>query len=251
MIGHLSYSSISLYLSCPEAWRRKYVTKEPTYSTPELSFGSAFHNTVERFILHGGDLLNIWREKWAEQAAKPDIFWGADTPAEHENYGVRLFGQPDIVTQLETIAAAHDLNPEKIEQKVSLEVLGVPVPVIGYIDYIGRDNVPADFKTSSRAWTQDRAAGELQSLFYLAALNQAGKPTPGWKFKHIVLVKNKTPRLDTFEHAHKPGEVMWLMSMIRSVWEGIEREVFYPNPTGWKCSSKYCDFWSNCRGKWI
>jgi hypothetical protein len=133
---------------------------------------------------------------------------------------------------------------------VELHVPGVPIPIIGYIDVVTADGVPGDFKTAARSWTQDQAQNELQSLFYLAALNQAGIATPGWMFRHYTIIKTKTPKFEAFEHCHKPGELMFLFDLIQRVWTGIERGVFALNPTGWKCSPSYCDFYSKCRGKY-
>ena len=70
MIEYLSYSSINLYLSCAENWRRKYVLKEPTMSTIPLIFGSAFHATIEGYIEHkhkertAPDIAALWDSNW-------------------------------------------------------------------------------------------------------------------------------------------------------------------------------------------
>ena len=137
-----------------------------------------------------------------------------------------------------------------IERKVELRVPGVPVPVIGYIGVILEDGTPADFKTSARSWTQDQANNSLQTLFYLAALNQAGFEV-NWRFKHFVFVKTKTPQVQVLEHSHKPGELFFLFETIKRVWEGISKEYFPLNPTTWRCSEKYCDFYANCRGRYV
>jgi len=73
-IQHLSYSSISMYLDCPEAWRRKYIAKEQTQSSPALAFGSAFHNTTEKYIASkakkdSAALLSMWGAEWSKAAS--------------------------------------------------------------------------------------------------------------------------------------------------------------------------------------
>lgn len=243
MIDHLSYSSISTYLACPESWRRKYIAKEPTITTPALVFGSAIHGTIEEYISAGGKLPELWSKHWNNAIEGQTIAWDGDTPETHYNEGVRILGNEQVIYGINT------LKPRSIEQKVELNVSGVPVPIIGYIDVITEDGTPGDIKTSSKSWNSERAAGEMQPLFYLAALNQAGEKID-WRFRHFVITKTKAPKFETFETKHNPSEVLFLFNLIRGVWRGIEREVFPVNPTSWKCTPRYCDFWAECRGKY-
>ena len=244
-LDHLSYSSISMYLACPESWRRKYIAKEPTVSSPALVFGSAIHATVEHYIQAGGDLLSIWGEKWAGQVEKEtNVLWGMESSEQYFNDGIRILSAPEIVAGISAI------KPREIERKVELRVPGVRPVIVGYIDVIEADGVPGDFKTSAKSWGSGRAADELQPLFYLAALNQAGMTIKGGLFRHYVFVKTKTPKFERYENAHNMKEIFFLFDLIRRVWEAIEKESFPLNPTGWKCSPAYCDFWAQCRGKY-
>lgn len=252
MIDHLSYSSISLYLSCPEAWRRKYLAQEPTRKSTALAFGSAWHGLVENAIrAEQPDMLSIWTEEF-EKAFTPDVAYDlAETREQHFNEGVRLLNHADVQRAIKGIRPMCDEKEGPvIEQKVELRVPGVDVPIIGYIDVVLEDGTPADFKTSARAWSDDKAASSLQSLFYLAALNQAGFEV-NWKFKHIIFTKTKTPQVQILENTHSPKELFFLFELIRRVWESIQKEAFPLNPTGWQCSDKYCDFYANCRGKYV
>lgn len=264
MIDHLSYSSITAYLDCPENWRRKYLAKEPTMSSPALVFGSAFHGTVEKLVANPTPEMNplsiypehavyheksLWQLEFEKATSGLPIFWGADTPEETFNDGVRMFSNAALLSEIKKIKPGTDEQGPKIERKVELHVPGVPVPIIGYIDIILADGTPADFKTSAKSWSDDKAQDSLQSLFYLAALNQAGIPV-NWNFKHIVFVKTKEPKVQILEHSHKPGELFFLFDLISRVWQGIEKEVFPMNPTTWKCNEKYCDFYAACRGKY-
>ena len=249
MVDHLSYSSITAYLSCPRSWQFKYVEKAPTYATPELAFGSAIHEAVEKYVQQPiGErqpATAFWSSAWASATERQPVVWGADNKEAHYNKGMDILSNEQIIYNLNTLQAT------KIEEKVELRVPGVPIPIIGYIDIQTEDGIPGDFKTSARSWTQDRAQSETQSLFYLAALNQAGRTVPGWKFRHYIIVKTKTPQWQVFEHSHSPGEVFWLFGMIAAVWKGIEAGVFPENPGSWKCSANYCDFWTKCRGRFL
>jgi len=170
------------------------------------------------------------------------VAWGLDTAEQHYNEGIQILTDPKVLYGLNTI------RPKSIERKVELAVKGVPVPVIGYIDIITEDGIPGDFKTSAKPWTNDRAENEIQPLFYLAALNQAGEKVTDLKFRHYVITK-KPPTLKVFEFAHRPGEILFIHEMIKRVWDGIEKEVFPLNPVSWKCCPTFCDFWQKCRGR--
>jgi hypothetical protein len=251
MIEHLSYSSISAYLSCGKWWKFKYIEKQPTPASAALFFGSAWHGAIERLITaESADPQTAWQAAWnAQKERDPDLDWGSDSPEEHFNTGLRMIMHPDIQTGILSIKAGKDELGWKIERKIELRVPAVPVPVIGYIDMIGVDGVPADFKTSASRWSDDKALGSAQSLFYLAGMNQAGLQTPAWRFRHYIFVKTKTPQFQCIEHSHQPGELLWLFEVIQNVWRGIEAGIFTPNPDAWRCKPQSCEFWAQCRGR--
>ena len=250
-IDHLSYSSINLYLSCPMAWKYKYIDKLPTFASPALAFGSAIHNAVEGYI--GGEYDNLgdgWSKHWEEFSNQENIFWGpaGDNQNDLGMMGANMLTHPDIVEEFAAIKSNHSQEPQDVERFVELSIPGVKVPIVGYIDLITKDGIPWDIKTSARSWSTGRAETELQPLFYLAALSQAGHQVPDWRFRHIVLVKTKTPKVQIFERVRTQDEVFWMLNMALHVWQAIEREAYFENPTGWKCSPKYCDFWAQCKG---
>ncbi len=253
-LDHLSYSSITSYLDCAESWRRKYIAKEPTKSSPALVFGSAFHGAIENFLRDGdklGEPASYFPAAWEAALEKDTIDWGLDTPETHCNEGIRLLSDPNISKAVRAIEVGRDQEGWQIERKVTLSVPGVPIPIIGYIDLVAADGVPVDLKTSARSWSDGKAQDSLQSLFYLAALNQAGNTAHGWRFRHMVFVKTKTPQIQVLEHLHTPGELFFLFKLVRSVWEGINHDVFPLNTQGYKCSPTWCDYWEVCRGKYV
>jgi hypothetical protein len=187
----------------------------------------------------------------AKLEAEPNCDWGHETPESHYNEGIRLLSAPDVRQMLDNIRLRHDNAGPMIERKLTLQVPGVPVPIIGYMDIMTADGVPGDFKTAAYSWTQDKAREELQPAFYLAALNQMGHTVPGLRFRHYVVTKGKRITATVIEHQRTWDELFWLFELIRSVWTAIERESYPLNPTGWMCAPKYCSFWSKCRGRGV
>lgn len=257
MIRNLSYSSINTYLLCPRSWRFRYVDKVKTPVSPNLIFGSAFHDTVEAIV--EANAVNepltvpppeVFERNWYLKLETEDIDWGEDVPGGMLATGMTIFKSKECMETIQAIVPMiGDAGEPIVERRVNLTVPGVPIPIIGYVDIVTQDGVPCDIKTAARKWSTGQAGDELQPLFYLAALNQEGFPlNSGWKFRHYVFTKTKTPAAQVFEVERKPSEVFWLFGLIADVWRGIEREVFPPQPNGWKCSEKYCEFWGICRG---
>lgn len=249
-IQHLSYSSISTYLLCPESWRRRYVLHEQTPTATALVFGSAVHGAIETYLRSSKPLEDAWRENWSEQVAREgEIAWGEETADTLAADGERILMAPNVVTFLDEIRHNYDPMREcSMERKVELRVPGVPVPIVGYIDVITRDGVPGDFKTAARMWAPDKAASEMQPLVYLAALNQEGVHDHGWRFRHYVISKGAPPSCKVFECQRSAAEVLTgLFPTIGQVWRDIQAERFPKVTTGWKCSPKYCEYWEKCQ----
>lgn len=250
-LDHLSYSSISSYLLCGHAWRLRYVDKTPSPTATTLVFGSAVHGAIESYLRSGGDLQEHWRAAWAQQCERDQqVDWGAESPEALADEGARILAAKKVQQGLAAVASNFDATGGVIEQRIELHVPSVAVPIVGYIDVITRDGVPGDFKTAARMWSDGKAEDDLQSLFYLAALNQAGATVPDWSFRHYVISKTQYPDMKTFEVQHSPSEIMWLFQLIQAAWRGIEAGVYPMNPSTWKCSAKYCEYWDMCRGRY-
>ncbi len=271
-LKHLSYSSISTYLNCPAMWKFRYIDKLPSFGNPNLFFGSVWHSTIEYYISTSAmgteALLEIYGKKWATQLEKEgentnwlDPYTGKSVEKSTYEQGeswitgdVKFEGDhPNMAAFLDTLQPKKKKGdkekPYYVEEFIKLHVPGVPVPIIGYIDVITTDDIPVDFKTSGKSWSEKRAAEEMQPLFYLAALSQASIRVPGRQFKHIVFVKTKTPKVQVFTTSHNLAQLLWLYRVIETVWNAIEVEAFPVNPTTWLCSKHYCDYWLSCRGK--
>ena len=270
--NHLSYSSVNLYTLCPRSFRFRYIDKVQTPTSPNLVFGSAFHGAIEDYIVAQAKagqvdtptlLTDLWAEHWQKQLAdkrNADIAWGDKSADEFAALGKRMLKNQVTVTGggperkmttsqfLDGLAPMIEGEGPVIEKRVEMNVPGVPVPIIGYIDMIAADGVPVDFKTASRAWYADKAKQEKQPDFYLAALNQTGLAAPDGKFRYIVFTKTKSPKIQVIETKRTVADLFWLFGMITEIWQAIEAGVFPPNTTTWKCSPKWCDYWPMCRG---
>ena len=254
MIDHLSYSSVNSYLLCPAAWKFRYLDKTPAPTSPNLVFGSAFHDTIGSFLTRktSTPLEAIWLESWQaqlENERNKNINWSDTTADDMQALGERMFQSKKIAQTVEALKPLILNDEQVIEKFIQLSVPGVSVPVIGYIDIITQDGVPCDFKTAGKKWYPKKAQDETQPIFYLAALNQEGyNLNPDLKFRHYIFTKTKTPAVQVFETTRTVGEMINLFSTVTQVWKGIESEVFPCNQSTWKCSEKWCEYWPICRG---
>src|SRR5436305_4496986 len=72
-LRHLSPSSYSLWVSCPEAWRRRYIKGEKPPPSGSMFLGSRVDDALSAYhrrILEHGDrlevdqVLDLYREQW-------------------------------------------------------------------------------------------------------------------------------------------------------------------------------------------
>lgn len=250
-LDHLSYSSISSYLLCGEAWRRRYVVKEQAPVSDNLVLGSAFHDAAQSYIKGAPDLEAAFEQGWSKQLERGQtIAWEDGVPEPTHDTGLRMVKAKPVRELLAEIRANFDPEHGIIERRVELHVPGVPIPIIGYIDVITKDGVPGDFKTASRMWSDEKAGNQMQTLFYLAALNQEGIDDHQWRFVHYVFSKGQHPSAKTFVSQRKPSEVFGLFEIIKRVWDAIEKHVYLMQTDSWKCSSRYCGYWTTCQARY-
>lgn len=253
-IDHLSYSSISSYMTCGKAWKYRYVDKVQAPASLTLITGSCVHDTVEE-IIRCSTLGTDWQdsaefaaERFSERLSAADLPVDGPETENAKNDVLRVVTDPHILSNIYNIRAKVDEAGPMIERKVTLQVPEVDVSIVGYIDIILEDGTPADFKTSSKSWTQAKAEAELQPVFYLAAMGQCGIPV-NWDFCHLVMVKTKQPKWQELRHHHEPAEIFKLFTQIQNVWQSMNAGVWLPAaPGSWKCSPKFCEYWAICQG---
>ena len=66
--------------------------------------------------------------------------------------------------------------------------------------------------------------------------------------RYVVLVKNKTPKLQIIETVRDSEDVLRVYRLVHDIYQAIKKEMFVPNPTAWKCNSTYCEAWEVCKG---
>jgi hypothetical protein len=260
-LAHLSKSSMEAYMMCPRSWKYKYKIKPVTARSENLVFGIAFHSAMEKICRamadgHSFSAEEFWADSWQESidADSSTIMFLDRDPDEYEELGLRMILQSDLLPIMADMTPAmvkweDDEGMEEMDWGIEYPVRflnpNLPIPIIGYIDYLRDDFMPIDFKTSARKWNADKAAKEIQAKIYVAGLKWMGLPVPD-AFTHIVVTKTKTPGVELWETPILQSEIDWVMKAAGDVYEAIAAERFPPNTMSWKCSPKYCEFYDFC-----
>lgn len=244
---HLSYTQISTYLTCPLRYRFQYVDQiPPAFVSATLAFGSGIHEAVGAFyqmVLQGDQLkpsqmLDVYRQAWLGRQEKVKFFNG-DNEASLLNRAEQL------------LTVFHEsFNPAVVvlgvEEFFAVDLAGVP-PLQGYIDLIeqspeGRITV-VDLKTASRKSSDNAAHANLQLTAYSLGAESLGFDPDELLLRLDVLVKTKVPDFVRYETCRTASQRDRFTKIVRQVWNGIEREVWFPNED-WHCTQ--CAFAEPC-----
>ena len=70
-MGKISYSQFAMWDKCPYTWKANYVDKAETFKgNIYTSFGSAIHNTIEKFLLNEvseSEQYDLFRSNFEEE----------------------------------------------------------------------------------------------------------------------------------------------------------------------------------------
>jgi hypothetical protein len=232
-----------------------YIDDAPCMTSYNLVFGSAFHETIESYLIdekQAPALSERWLQCWdvqVEENGKDNISWDKwNTYKSMKRLGLKMFNSASILQNINGIQPAYytgNTDKMRIEQYVNVPIPGVPVPLVGYIDVVHDDLIPGDFKTSSKGWYPGSAEKQIQPLFYLYALHYLGYDDI-WDFRHHIYVK-KTKKAVNKETRFTQRNIDWGIELLQQTWRGIKAGAF---PAGsymsWWCSEKYCEYWKHC-----
>jgi hypothetical protein len=192
--SHLSATQLGLFQRCPEAYRHRYVLGEKERPGAALIWGHADHKAHEenfrQKITTGLDVdTEIVEDAFVTafdtevDRLNDEIEWGEEKPGELKDAGAAL------------VAVYHrqvspSVQPVSVEREFTIELPGVPVPVVGRMDV--ETALPAIERKTSRARTAKvKPQWRIQGLLY-----QLVEQRPVvWH----VSVKTRTPVVQTQE----------------------------------------------------
>jgi hypothetical protein len=255
IIDHISNSQISKWLACPRDWEYRYIKGLIVPKNGNLFFGSTYHTAIEILynvkkdigaLMEVDDLKDAFSDAWDAGLLEPDgvVFGEEDDPVTLKNKGHALVG-------LYRDQIAKDLQPEKIEYTINSKVAGVKM--ITRLDLEDSNHIFIDHKTSGKLHTQADLDKDLQATGTAFALHYYTKdtdyPIERIEYHHHIAIKTTIPKLQILKTYRTMDDVNWWVNMVAKITSQMKTGICPPNPTGWKCSPKYCDYYTDCRGE--
>jgi hypothetical protein len=274
-LQHLSHSSYNRFVLCPEDWRRRYILGERAAPSGSMFLGRRVDDTISLYyqrILDPGERLDLDQLKDAYRDG-----WQADLEAERASLGIGWEDdlKPERAFQLGL--AAIELTFKELVPR-----LGEPVAVQRRLEYTlapglewsvqcyldletlrphASEHVPTvvDFKVKATPLTQFKADHDFQPAVYLAGRWLEGDPAAEFCFAQIGKPgpRRKEMSSSIVTTSRSIGQLRGALARIAQVARqivacheqfGSEQPWGFADPTGWKCSARYCEAWAKCPG---
>ena len=232
-----SYSRVSTYLRCPHLFRLRYVDHAPPEKTSlALPFGSAIHDIVS-YSVQNPDSDSLEKTLQDFLLSRLD---STEAPVDFNGQSLE-----EVYDQAKAMLDVYLENPltgvTSVEQSFCIPV-NHDLELEGFIDFL-RDDEVVELKTSGRSYSQLQVDLSLQATCYAAAVMQSRKidPVP---VGFVVIVKNKTPKVQRLTTWRGREDLEILESVVRNVDQGIQGESFPRSMSVQTCSK--CEYRGVC-----
>jgi hypothetical protein len=194
MIRHLSASSIGMLFRCPRQFERRYLHGEKERPGEAMVVGSFFHeplsfNYAQKMKTHSDLPLSTMVEYLHDHAIPKVLEEEGGTDNIRWDYGPQIASK-DAERMMSAYAhvVMPRVQPIGTESKFELEVEGLPVPVIGYVD-VWEEMRTIDTKTGKNSASKIKPSWALQGRLYARA---TGRPT-----EYHSVSRAQTPKIVT------------------------------------------------------
>ena len=259
---HLSASAINDYIECGLLFKFSRIDKAKRDFTPDaMVFGTVIHRVLEQFYLARMD------GEFMELETIHQIFENCLTIALQNASDIKYSkGKNHDIYRSQgkaLLSAWHEGFVEDAFQVLATEapfsfnLLDLPVPIIGALDLVEEDEtgtvIITDFKTSAKAYSAQQIDQNQQMTVYHMAARKNGFADREILLRLDCLIKTKTPKFEQYYTTRDQTDETRLTAKILKVWDGIQKGVFVPNDTSWKCANclyrSTCDEWFENGGR--
>ena len=252
---HISASQVTKFLQCPRQWAYQYVRGVRSPGSGATAQGSAWHAAIE----HG------YREVQAGYAL-PDVshlqdVFAAEFRSKLAEEDVRLRGWENVedlhkegllLVEAHRTHIAPDVSPLYVEHESRLG-LGedFPFDLLGYIDVITTDGWIRDNKSRSQKRgfpSQKDVDGDVQLGIYALLYRAEFQKREGGLALDVCVKHGPSapPGVRIVETTRTAAQVQWVLGLVEQMARAITAEAYVPNPTGWWCAERWCEFWKSC-----
>jgi len=252
--GPLSHTQINTYLMCPRSYYFQYVKKVPRIGWSEnLLLGSALHAGLEHVNRQKQNGARMIRVEPASQCIHSSFLASLTnqqvTPMERKQLEEQVKKLTDLL-ELWVYKRLAGYNPTGVELALYVTVAGIPMVI--KIDMLDNDDRVIDFKLTRKFKGAKDAQNSLQLSAYCLGTGVRRAGFISFRFPQLDLKKKWKPELDEVFVIKKKSDLIWTEEVIGSVSNSIIDGNFpLCDPSSWKCSPQYCDWFPICRGKVI
>ena len=273
-LRHLSHTSYSRFVLCPEDWRRRYMLGEKTAPSGSMFLGRQVDDALTlyyRHILEHGERLSVDQLK--------DAFWDGWKAADAEREQLGIDWETDL---REDTAFKLGLDAVELTFSQLIPQLGEPVAVQRQVEYTlapglewsvlcyldletRRPDAGAllsavvDYKVKTTPLSQYKADHDFQPAVYLAGRWLEGNPAAEFSFAQIAKPgpRRKAMAASLVTTSRSVGQLRGALVRIAQAARqivasyerfGPEEPWGFADPGGWKCSARYCQAWASCPG---
>lgn len=258
--GYLSVSQVMQYTKCGEAYRRRYVLEQRIPPNSFMVQGRGVHKAAEHLHLSiiagkpisAPEMVAVYSDLHDQEIVGAEIKEDL-TVGQIKDMGIRLTNKYHGValgnaTDSKTGARIPAVDPVAAEKvfRVNLHPENSdPIPFMGVIDLVETTSI-SDLKTKKKAASQAEADNSIQLSLYayvtgipVVRLDQLVKPT-----------KTMPERFLRTESVRSKAETLHALDVVAEVAQDIAVGRFRrTNPENWWCTSKWCPYWGDCRGR--
>jgi putative RecB family exonuclease len=255
---HWSFSSLNQLLNiCSLQWAFQRLYKlTPAFKPVSLSFGSAFHRTLE-WIAHSRKDGVTPKARAASELF--DDLWQRQLKEDGE---VRFDEEEDADTlstqgrNMIACAMAHadpDERMLEVNRSFCVPLVGaagevLEKPLVGEMDCLVEQQgtvTIVDWKSSARRWPAGKAAKDLQPTAYLHAAALLMPEQRIQAFRFDVITKTKAPAFEQHTTTRTPEQFQRLVALAQIAEQLVQNESFYPAEQGYYCGG--CGFQGACK----
>lgn len=255
--GPISFTQLSTYLLCPRSYYYGYIKRVQRVGWAEnLVLGSAMHKMLEVLLTHirAGTKPDLSLASRAAYTAFLREMKLAQLKKQETEYSLKQYKALEALAKLFISDFIHQINPTGIEHDIWAVMGGIPVRV--KIDLIDDNRKVSDFKLSRKMKSERDAYGSLQLSVYAVATEITRTSFITLKFPDLLTKKSWRPAIKEVVAKKTPGDLSWTEDVVASISksimtaakDGSEDAFMVCDPASWKCSQKFCDWFSICRG---
>jgi len=244
--NYLSYNQIRVYQTCPLKYRFHYIDEISTQSNDKIILGSAFHETLEKYLnqqISGSkipeqELISIYKTVFNEIVNNNEVNWNeAKSTTLKRGLAFIQFFYREI---------ADTLKPIMVEKELSAVIPELNIELKGIVDIIEEDFTISDFKTSTAKWSKNRIQySKLQIIIYKFLFEQNfNTNAKSLKFKVFYSKNSKNIKYQDIIVKTSNEDIDNMIKIVDFISKNIKEGNYYKNES-FACS--FCDFKSICK----